>query len=162
MKMIRSRRQSRTRLRSATLRIAVTLLAGTTLLPSGTGAIAGDLRVIVNADSAVTRMSAREVRKLFLGKSRRLPDGSRAVLARHEPADTQFNEHALGRSDAQVTAAWARLRFSGRVPAPHAFDSAEELIRFVAETPNAIAYLSSTELPPEVRSVFAVPHRRSR
>ena len=157
MTMISLRRLRRARPGRASLHAAALLLAGATLLPPGAGAIADDLLVIVNADSAVTRMSAREVRKLFLGKGRRLPDGSRAVLARFEPADTRFNERALGRSDAQVSAAWSRLKFSGRVRAPHTFDSAAELARFVATTPNAIAYLSIAELPAGVRSVFAVP-----
>ena len=136
---------------------ALLLLASAAALLPSTGTAAGELLVVVNADSAVTRMSEREVRKLFLGKSHRLPDGSRAVLARFEPADTLFNERALQRSDAQVTAAWSRLRFSGRVRAPHAFDSADELTRFVASTPNAIAYLAAAELPTGVRSVFVVP-----
>ena len=137
---------------------ALSLLLTVATASAAIDTAAAELLVVVNGDSEVTRMSTREVRKLFLGKSRRLPDGSRAVLARFEPLSTPFNEHALRRSDAQVTAAWSRLKFSGRVRAPHAFDSAEELLRFLAATPNAIAYLPAVDLPDGVRSVFALPY----
>ena len=133
-------------LASAAMTTPITLLADT-----------GDLVVVVNERADVARMSAREIRKLFLGKSRKLPDGSRAVLARFEPVDTLFNERALERSDAQVTAAWSRLKFSGRVRTPHGFDSVEDIAAFVAATPNAIAYLPADgTLPAGVRTVFTV------
>ena len=139
-------------------RTASLVLALALCVANAANAAAAELLVVVNATSGVTSMSAREVRKLFLGKSRKLPDGSRAVLARFEPLNTSFNEHALERSDAQVTAAWSRLKFSGRVRAPHAFDSADELLRFLEETPNAIAYLPATELTDEVRPVFTLSY----
>lgn len=119
---------------------------------------ATDLVVIVNPASGVTDMSAREIRKLFLGKSRQLPNGSRATLARFAPAGSAFNVRALSRSDAQVTAAWSRLKFSGRVSPPRSFDSAAELASFVESTPNAIAYLPADAAPENARIVFAVPH----
>ena len=114
-----------------------------------------DLVVVVGEGAAVESMSVREVRKLFLGKVHRLPDGSRAVLARFEPADAAFNRRVLLRSDAQVTAAWSRLRFSGRVRTPLTFDSVEEVAKFVASTPSAVAYLDAGEALPEgLRAVF--------
>ena len=149
----------RSPLRHALIALIASLLVviGATQRPA-TATELDELVVVVSERSDVMRMSAREIRKLFLGKSRKLPDGSRATIARFEPADTVFNERALQRSDAEVTAAWARLQFSGRVRAPHAFGSVEDIAAFVAATPSAIGYLPAGEgLPAGVRAVFAVP-----
>ena len=132
------------------------------LFAASVGAVATEpgrsaLVVVVNDGNDVERMSIREVRKLFLGKSRKLPDGSRAVLVRFEPSSSLFNARVLNRSDAQVDAAWSRLRFSGRVRAPHGFDSVEKLLSFVASTPNAVAYVPVELVTDGVRRVFEVP-----
>jgi len=104
------------------------------------------LVVAVNASTGISGMDAREVRKLFLGKSRRLSDGSTAVLARYSPLDSAFNRHSLGRSDAQVGAAWSRLRFSGRSLPPEELSSLAALIDWLGGTPNAVAYLPASAL----------------
>lgn len=119
---------------------------------------ANDLIVIVNPASKFELMSAREIRSLFLGKSRQLPDGSRAVLAAYEPVESDFYRQALNRSTAQVDAAWSRLRFSGRTMPPKAFNNTKDLIAFVANTPNAIAFVSGQGInDTAVREVFRVP-----
>ena len=105
--------------------------------PAGEAAV----QVVAHAAAGFDRLSAREVRKLFMGKSRRLPDGGRAVLAGHEPSASDFNALALGRSNAEVGAAWARLRFAGRTRPPREFGSVAELLEFVAATTNAVAWL---------------------
>ena len=133
--------------------LLATLLAGTA--PPATARPESDLVVVMGREAGIESMSAREVRKLFLGKVHRLPDGSRAVIARFEPADAAFNRRVLQRSDAQVSAAWSRLRFSGRVRTPLTFDSVEAVAEFVASTPSAVAYLSAGDaLPDGVRAVF--------
>ncbi len=118
------------------------------------------VQVVAHASAGFGSLSAREVRKLFMGKSRRLPDGSRAVLAGHESSASSFNAIALGRSDAEVGAAWARLRFAGRTRPPREFDSVAELIAFVAATPNAVAWLPAALVPGAlegVRTVYRAP-----
>lgn len=124
------------------------LLAAILMLPGAAPTARADasLVVAVNASAGTEGMSAREVRKLFLGKSRRLPDGSTAVLGRYSPLNSAFNRDALGRSDAQVGAAWSRLRFSGRSLPPEEFASLPALIEWLGNTPNAVAYLPDSAL----------------
>ena len=116
------------------------------------------LIVVVNLNSTIESVTDRELRKLFMGKSRKLSNGSRAVLASFGPASSAFNRAALARSDSDVTAAWARLKFSGKTKPPREFSSPDELLAFVANTPNAIAYLPAN-LNSEgfVKTVRAIP-----
>jgi len=114
------------------------------------------LMIIVNDSTEIESISQRQLRKLFLGKSLKLPNGSRAVLGTYKPLRNVFNKKALGRSSAQVDAAWSRLKFSGRAKQPQAFESPEDVVAFVQATPNAIAYLPDGTLTTGVRSVLQV------
>lgn len=99
------------------------------------------LVIIVNDELDIPSIDDRELRRLFLGERRTLPDGQRAALASYGPESSFFNERLLGLSDAEVAGVWSRLRFSGRSPVPRTFDDAASLVDFVARTPNAIGYV---------------------
>jgi len=132
------------------------ILVGTIFYVKQTIAVTPSISVIVNQDNATQTMSAREVRKLFLGKSRNLPDGSRALLVSNGLIKSDFNRSALGKADSQVNAAWSRLLFSGRAKRPVAFSDPSEVVRFVASNINAIGYVLTTQIGSGVKSVHTV------
>ena len=115
------------------------------------------LVVVINGALRLPSIDAEEIRRLFLGESRTLPNGARAALASYAPGNSFFNERALGMSDAQVATVWSRLRFAGRLPPPKVFDTAEEVVAFVSRTPNAIAYLPSEAARDGVRVIYTMP-----
>ena len=121
------------------------------------GADPNGLVVVVNESLDLPSIEDEEIRRLFLGKSRRLPDGSRAALASYGPGASFFNERMLGLSDAEVAGVWSRLRFSGRSPVPRTFDTAEEVAAFVRRTPNALAYLPAGAPRPGTRVMTNLP-----
>ncbi len=118
--------------------------------------VSADTVVIVNAQNRTQSLSASDVRKLFLGKSRVLPDGSRAVLVSYEPIRSEFNQRALRKKDSQVKAAWSRLLFSGRAEPPREFGSARDAIAFIATNPSAVGYIDEDDLTDDVKVVFAL------
>ena len=132
--------------------ISATLLSGNNSMGSNTG----DIAIIVGRDSPLNTISEREVRRLFLGKSIKLPNGSRATLAIYEPLKTEFNTQALRRTDAQVSAAWSRLKFSGRNHEPEKFSDLGALLDFVAATPNAVAYGVSINDRQDVKQILTI------
>lgn len=115
------------------------------------------LVIVVNESLDVASIDDAEIRQLFLGKSRRLPDGSRAALASYGPEASFFNERLLGLSDAEVAGVWSRLRFSGRLPTPRTFDTAAEVAAFVRRTPNALAYLPASAPREGMRVMTTLP-----
>lgn len=119
-------------------------------------ALENTIVVIVNQNNGTEAMSPREVRKLFLGKSRKLPDGSRALLVSNGPIQTEFNRSALRKADSQVKAAWSRLLFSGRAKPPVAFSDPADVVQFVAENQNAVGYVLTSELADGVKSVHTL------
>jgi len=133
------------------------LLAGTAFYAGQPSAAGVSISVIVNQNNGTDAMSAREVRKLFLGKSRNLPDGSRAVLVSNDSIRSEFNRTALGKADSQVKAAWSRLLFSGRAKRPVAFSDPADVVQFVASNVNAVGYVPTSDLSAGVKSVHTLP-----
>jgi len=132
------------------------LLIGIAIYHGQLNAASAPISVIVNQNNSTETMSAREVRKLFLGKSRKLPDGSKALLVSNELIRSEFNRNALGKADSQVKAAWSRLLFSGRAKRPVTFSDPAEVVQFVSSNINAIGYVLSSELGSGVKSVHTL------
>ena len=121
---------------------------------------AGDPRglvIVMNLDVDVRSIDDDELRRLFTGESRRLPNGARAALASYGPESSFFNERMLRLSDAEVAALWSRLRFSGRTPPPRKFDTVEAIVEYVASTPNALAYMPASAARQGVRVISNLP-----
>lgn len=140
-------------LTSVTFSLMVVML----LMNQGITAQTENIAILVSHNSTLSNISEREIRRLFLGKSIKLPNGSRAALAIYEPLRTEFNTQALKRSDAQVSAAWSRLKFSGRNREPLTFSDPAALLDFVATTPNAIAYGLSEYERDDIRQILTIP-----
>ena len=139
-------------------------VAGSAAEPAADATVGADatvpdtgLVVIAHPDLLMRSIDGEEIRRLFLGRSRRLPNGARAELASYAPAGAFFNERVLSSSDSQVATAWSRLRFSGRTPPPRVFDVAADVVAFVASTPNAIAYVPANVPREGVRVFYNVP-----
>lgn len=115
------------------------------------------LVIVMNVNTDIRSMDDVQIRNLFTGKSRRMPNGKRAALASFAPEASFFNERMLQMSDAEVQAAWSRLRFSGRAPPPRTFDTAQQVVDYVARTPNALAYLPASVARQNVSVVYNLP-----
>jgi ABC-type phosphate transport system substrate-binding protein len=120
-------------------------------------ACAGDLVVIVSADSGVEKLSREEVVNIFMGRYRKLPNGAVAIPLDVEGESAEradFYQKLLGKSLAEVNAYWARLVFSGRTTAPVAVATQREVLDRVVRDPNAIGYVERRNLNKNVKVVY--------
>ena len=77
--------------------------------------------VVVAANTSVSKLSKNQLSKIFLGKSRRFPDGSRAVPLNQNEGNLErdnFYQQVSGKSPSQVKAHWSKLIFTGRGQPP--------------------------------------------
>jgi ABC-type phosphate transport system substrate-binding protein len=127
------------------------LLAG--LVPAaGAGVV-----VVGNAGLAAGVLDAGQVRQLFLGKARTLPDGTAVVvldLPEGDPLRAAFVERVLGKTEQQLLGYWSRMIFTGRGQPPHRVDSAREVLRIVESTPGAIGYVDEQQVTARVRVLY--------
>lgn len=115
--------------------------------------------VIVSASSPVAHLSRDEVINIFMGRYRRLADGSSALPVEpgmDAPVRKAFYKSLLGKSVSEIRAYWARLVFSGRTSPPEELAGDAEVVDRVARDPAAVGYVERQSLTSRVRVVFVL------
>lgn len=102
-------------------------------------------------------LSKTQVSKLYLGKSKKFPNGAKAqVIEQAVGSDIRaaFHDGVTGKSDSQLQAYWSRLVFTGKGKPPKTIGSSSLIKSQVASHANAIAYIDSSEVDDSVKVVF--------
>ena len=118
-----------------------------------------DMVIVVSAKSPLTVLSKTQLVDIFLGKSNRFPDGSRAVPIDHSEGSAlrdEFYSAFAGKSPAQVKAYWAKIIFTGRGQPPQTAGDSVEARKLVAANAQAIAYIDRSAVDSSVK-VIAPP-----
>lgn len=109
----------------------------------------GELAIIVSADNRVSEITAEEVASIFLGKTRRLPDGTKVIpidqFEGEKPRD-EFYSKVVQKSPSQLNSYWSRLIFTGKGQPPFAVTGDSEVLEFIASNPNMIGYVDLNTL----------------
>ncbi|WP_298934317.1 hypothetical protein [uncultured Ramlibacter sp.] len=128
-------------------------------LLAAAGLAQAQVAVIVNPKSPNASMTADQVASVYLGKSNSLPNGA-AAAAVDQPESAaireQFYSKVTGKQAAQVKAAWSRLVFSGKGTPPKELASTADIKKYVAATPDAIAYIEKSAVDASVKVVLSV------
>lgn len=129
------------------------------VLLGATSPALAELVVIVNAGNNVERLSREEVINIFMGRYRKLPDGTsvQALDNKGATSDRQdFYKKLLNKSLAEINAYWARLIFSGRTSPPIGLDSSGQILERVARDQGAIGYVERNALNHQVKVVYSL------
>lgn len=127
-----------------------------------------DLVVVANAHGQFGQLTREEVINIYMGRYRRLADGSAAVPYDLEAASSErkaFYRRLLDKSLEEINAYWARLVFSGRTAPPGELAGPEQLLARIAADPHAIGYLDRRQLSQferggngqKVKVIFSLP-----
>jgi hypothetical protein len=128
-----------------------------TLLLTVSQTVSAELVVVVSAASGIEKMSRDEVVDLFMGRTRKLPNGTLAIpvdLSNANPEKALFYQQLIGRELAEVNSYWARLRFSGQGMPPLQAENSDELIRLIADNKSAIGYIDRKKLDRRLKPVY--------
>lgn len=115
-----------------------------------------EIVVVVSADSPVSSLSKNQVAKIFLGKSRRFPDGSPAVPLNQREGSVErntFYQTVSGKSPAQVKAHWSKLIFTGRGQPPKEAASNDAVKLLLTNNGVNISYIDKTAVDDSVTIV---------
>ena len=122
-----------------------------------TSAFAEDIVVVVNKNNSVDKLSRDEVINIFMGRNRQLSSGVAALpldLPSTAVEREKFYERLTGYSQSQVNSYWARLIFTGRATPPSLMHSQEEELQKIQNNPNAVGYMSKSNVNSAVKVVF--------
>lgn len=127
--------------------IAAALLMPAALLPAEEVAV-------INGGSAVTALTADQLKELFLGKKSSWEDGGKVivVIAKAGPAQDSLMT-LLGKSTSQFQTGWKKLVFTGKAAMPEQVDSDEAVVDMVAKTPGAIGYVDKAKVKDGVKAL---------
>jgi len=101
-------------------------------------------------------LSKSQVAKIFLGKSRRFPDGSRAIPLNQNEGSAErntFYQLVSGKSPAQVKAHWSKLIFTGRGRPPKEAASNAAIKALLANSEGNIGYIDSAAVDDSIKVV---------
>ena len=138
--------------------LATIALIAAFALPSG-AAFADGIVVVVNPANPVASLDKAEVARLFLGRADTFPDGGDATVVTSDDGNetrTAFEQAALGKSESQMKAYWAKQMFSGQGSPPDSVGDDAAVKAKVASDPTAVGYLPSSMVDDSVKVVMSL------
>lgn len=135
--------------------LALAVLCLISLCPIAYG---GDLVLIANPSSGISKLSREQVVDLYLGRNRKLPSGATSLpidLSGDKDRE-RFYSTLVNKDLAQINSYWARLVFSGKATPPFQAPDVRTAVDLVATNPNAIAYVDRTAVDNRVKVVLEI------
>lgn len=137
------------------MRLLIVLM--TLVLTTFSWSAKAEIVVVVAKSSSIANLTEREIRRIFLSKSRRL-NGNRVQPFELSNADfkAQFYEKVAGKNLRQLNSYWTTLIFTGKGKPPKNVDKAEALLNALSDNPSAIAYMPVEYLDDRLKVVHRV------
>jgi hypothetical protein len=134
------------------LRFAVPLLLSLVVVRTALAQEHPPLAIIVHSGNRLTSLSLDELRRLYLGMTPTFPSGERVVLLESAEHRLPFYREALGMSEDQFKRHWIARVFAGEPGTPpESFRDPGELVRYVAQHPDAIGFLPANRVDGSVK-----------
>ena len=118
-----------------------------------------DVAVVVGAGSGVSSISARDAKKIFLGKTKKLPDGSDAAPVYQPDASAThaaFRDKVLRKSASQLKSYWSKKVFSGKGTPPKEMADDAAVKAYVSSTAGGIGYIDAAAVDGSVKVLLTV------
>ena len=140
------------------MKFSITSIAFATILTVSTGALA-EVSVITHPSNG-DAITSKAISKLFLGKSKKFPNGDEAVpidQADKSPTRKEFHTKVTRKKQSQLKAYWSRVVFTGKGQPPKVVASDAEVISLISKNPSMIGYVNSSSVTGAVKVVFTTP-----
>ncbi|MCP5163098.1 MAG: hypothetical protein H6999_05385 [Hahellaceae bacterium] len=113
--------------------------------------------VVVIVNKAVTASASREeLRRIFLGKSNNLEDGTRLIPIYLPDGNAEREElgiKLLKKTPSQLEVHWSKLQFTGKGERPSTVSDAQAMVNYISKHREAIGYISPSALTNDVREI---------
>ncbi len=118
--------------------------------------------VVIGHPSNNNALTAKQLKKIFLGKVSSFPSGGSAVPFDQKPDTTAhqgFYKKVVKKNGRKLKSYWSKLMFSGKKQPPAVVDGDAQMIEKVAADPSAIGYIEESALNGDtsVKVLFKVP-----
>lgn len=135
-------------------KLSLSALLFSSILSYSTATFA-EVVVIVHPDNT-NQLDGAAVKRLFLGKEKKFPDGQPASPL-NQTVDTatrqMFDEQVLERNSSQIAAYWSKLVFTGKGVPPKEVSGDAEVISSILQDANAIGYVHRDAVTGDVKVI---------
>ncbi len=122
-------------------------------------ALLADIAVVVNPGSGVDALSDSQVKKIFMAKTKKFPNGS-AVVPIDQNSDNAayatFYDKVAGKSPSKMNKYWVKLTFTGKAEAPKKVGGDSDVINLIKGNKNMVGYVDSSAVTSDVKVVYTV------
>ncbi|MCK5831595.1 MAG: hypothetical protein KAH20_14975 [Methylococcales bacterium] len=115
-----------------------------------------DIAVIGNLKNELSSMTKKEVKNIFMGRTRLLPNGSFALPLDHPELRASFYQSLTNRSIELINAYWARVMFSGQASPPLKLPNSQAIINVVKENKGALGYINTNDIDENVVKILLI------
>lgn len=115
-----------------------------------------EIVVIGNLNNDLKTMTKKEIKEIFMGRARTLPNKSFALPFDFPELRARFYYILTGRPIEQINAYWARIMFTGQAYPPTKLNDSQAVIRVVSENKGAIGYIDSQYVDTSLMRVLLV------
>ena len=101
-------------------------------------------------------LDENSIKRIFLGKNKKFDNGNKIIPMNQNQganARTEFGKKVLSKSDSQLKAYWSKLIFTGKGTPPDEKSNDAEILKFIANTPDAIGYIDASAVDDSVKVV---------
>ncbi|MBK8973857.1 MAG: phosphate ABC transporter substrate-binding protein [Hahellaceae bacterium] len=129
--------------------VAVTLLSALSAFASA------EIAVVVHPSNK-DAIDAKEVERIFLGKSKSFPGGAQALPINQSEGGAvrgAFDSGLLGKSASQMKAYWSKLVFTGKGTPPQEVPGDAEVKALIGSNPSTIGYIDAGSVDASVKVV---------
>ena len=122
-----------------------------------TPSLFAELVVVVAKDSDITQLDESTVQNIFLSRTNRYPDGSKAKPIEYKDQNqrNEFYTRLTGKSPKQLSAYWTSLIFSGKGKPPKKIDDVNSLVNKISNDNGFITYMNSEQINDNVKVVYS-------
>ena len=106
-----------------------------------------DFKVVVHNANSMTEIGLENLSRIYLKQTTSWPDGLEATpvdMAPDSDLREKFSKAVHGRNVSAIKSYWQRQIFSGKGIPPMEFNSEEDVLFFISETPGAVGYVSDS------------------
>ena len=127
---------------------------------SWSGLALAEVAVIVHPSASVDSLTADEISRLFMGKSKSFPNGSPAIALNQDDGSATrdvFNQEICNKSPSQYKAYWSKLVFTGKGTPPKDSGDDAAVKALVAGNPKMIGYVDASVVDDSVKVIHKLP-----
>ena len=119
---------------------------------------ANSLIVIVSKDSNINDISKKELSKIFLSKTKKLPNGEKSSIIEiyDKNIQSKFYQKICNKNSTQLRRYWTKMIFTGKGQPPKKMKSYKEIIEYVSKNQNAISYIPAEYITSKIQTIMEI------